>query len=227
MNDTDLTGFIAYPSSPKDIGESIRAACVEIKRQHASWKMQPWEANDIAGYCLIDPILEEIRATKVLIADVTQLNFNVSYEIGYAIGLRKRVFLIRNRSIATDQRLARDVGLFDTMGYEDYSNSTHLLQKIKSIASLAPMPLSDAPVNKNVPVYIVTPREKAETEIRIISRVKKTGGIFFRSFDPVENARLSVRAAIDNSHNCAATVRHASEICVGDSHRRRSSRGMS
>ncbi len=91
----------------------------------------------------------------------------------------------------------------------------------------AAVAMSDAPVNKNVPVYIVTPREKAETEIRIISRVKKTGGIFFRSFDPVENARLSVRAAIDNSHNCAATVRHASEICVGDSHRRRSSRGMS
>ena len=62
----------------------------------------------------------------------------------------------------------------------------------------APMPLSDAPINKKVPVYIITPREKAEAEIRIISCVKKTGGVFFRSFDPVENGRLSVRAAIDN-----------------------------
>jgi len=198
MNDSELSGFIAYPSSPKEIGDSIRAACAEIKRQHASWKLQPWEANDIAGYCLIDPILEQIRHVKVLVADITQLNFNVAYEIGYAVGKQKRIFLVRNKSIHSDQQLIREVGLFDTMGYEDYSNSTHLVQKIKGITSFAPMPLSDTPQNKNVPVYIITPRERAEAEIRIISRVKKAGGIGFRSFDPVENARLSVRSAIEN-----------------------------
>src|ERR1017187_155089 len=198
MSASDLSGFVAYPSLPKEIGESIRAACLEIKRQQPSSKIEPWEANQIAGYCLIDPILEKIRSSKVFIADITRLNFNVAYEIGYAIGLQKRVFLIRNKSVIADHQLVREVGLFDTIGYEDYSNSTHLVQKIKGITSFAPIPLSDAPLNKYVPVYIVTPREKAEAEIRIISRVKKTGGVFFRSFDPVENARLSVRAAIEN-----------------------------
>jgi len=198
MSDSEINGFIAYPSSPKEIGESIRATCEEIKRHHPSWKIQPWEANDIAGYCLTDPILEQIRNAKILIADVTRLNFNVAYEIGYAIGLSKRVFLVRNKSLTSDERLMRDVGLFDTMGYVEYSNSTHLVAIIKGITSFAPLPLSDAPVNKHVPVYIITPREKAEAEIRIISRVKKAGGIFFRSFDPVENARLSVRPAIED-----------------------------
>ena len=190
MSASDLSGFVAYPSLPKEIGESIRAACLEIKRQQPSSKIEPWEANQIAGYCLIDPILEKIRSSKVFIADITRLNFNVAYEIGYAIGLQKRVFLIRNKSVIADHQLVREVGLFDTIGYEDYSNSTHLVQKIKGITSFAPIPLSDAPLNKYVPVYIVTPREKAEAEIRIISRVKKTGGVFFRSFDQIGRAHV-------------------------------------
>lgn len=198
MNESDLSGFFAYPSASKDISESIRATCLELKRQRPSSQLQTWEANDIAGYCLTDPIISQIRQSKLLIADITRLNFNVIYEIGYAIGLRKRVFLVRNRSVVSDQQLAREVGIFDTMGYEDYSNSTELVQIIKGITSFAPLPLSDAPLNKKVPVYILTPREKAEAEIQIISRVKKAGGIGFRSFDPVENARLSVRTAIEN-----------------------------
>ena len=198
MNQNDFSGFIAYPSSPREIGEAIRSTHAEIKRQHSLWSIQPWEANDIAGYCLIDPVLEKIKNSKILIADVTQLNFNVTYEIGYAIGLKKRVFLVRNRSIVTDQRLIREVGLFDTIGYVEYSNSIDLFKVIKDISSFAPMPLSDTPLNKKVPVYIVTPREKTDAEIQIISRVKKAGGIFFRSFDPIENARLSVRTAIEN-----------------------------
>lgn len=198
MSKPDFSGFIAYPSSPKEIGESIRSTCIELKRLHPSWRIDPWETNDIAGYCLTDPILEKIRESKILIADITQLNFNVSYEIGYAVGLQKRVFLIRNKTVTSDQQLVREVGLFDTMGYEEYSNSNDLIKKLKGITSFCPLPLSDTPPNKNAPVYIITPREKAEAEIRIISRIKKAGGISFRSFDPVENARLSVRTAIEN-----------------------------
>jgi hypothetical protein len=194
----EVIAFVAYPSSPKPIGESLRAVCTDFRRHRASWLLQPWEANDAAGYCLTDPILEKIGDADFIIADVTNLNFNVTYEIAYAIGRRKRVFLVRNRAIATDDKLIREVGIFDTIGYIEYANSGELIDYIKTIASFDPLPLSDAPLNKQVPVYIVTPREKAEAEIRIISRVKKAGGIFYRSFDPIENARLSVRSAIDN-----------------------------
>jgi len=198
MSNIDLNGFIAYPSAPKEIGDSIRATCAEIKRLQSSRKLHPWESNDIAGHCLIDPVLEKIKDSKILIADITRLNFNVVYEIGFAVGLRKRVFLIRNNTITQDKRLILDVGLFDTIGFIDYSNSTQLVLTLTGIDNLSPLPLSDTPLNKHVPVYILTPREKAEAEIRIISRVKKTGGVFYRSFDPVENARLSIRSAIDN-----------------------------
>jgi hypothetical protein len=56
--------------------------------------MSTWEQNDIAGRPLVAPIFEGIGSAALLIADVTTLNFNVTYEIGYAIGTAKRAYLI-------------------------------------------------------------------------------------------------------------------------------------
>jgi nucleoside 2-deoxyribosyltransferase len=47
----------------------------------------------------VDPIIEKIQTSDVLVADITKLNFNVMYEIGYAIGKSKRVLLIQNGTI--------------------------------------------------------------------------------------------------------------------------------
>ena len=54
--------------------------------------------------------------------------FNVSYEIGYAIGIKKRVLLIRNSTITSDDNVVLKVGIFDTLGHERYSNSEELSQ---------------------------------------------------------------------------------------------------
>src|SRR5436305_3121744 len=103
-----VRAFVAYPSSPKLVGQSIRTVCSEFRKHRASWLLEPWEVNDVAGYCLTDPILEKISAATFLIADITGLNFNVAYEVAYAIGKKKRVFLVRNRSVRTDDKLIRD-----------------------------------------------------------------------------------------------------------------------
>ncbi len=198
MSLSELTAFVAYPSAPKQIGDSIRAGCKKLLAQKGSFVLSPWESNDIAGHCLTDPILESIKGTSLLVADVTHLNFNVIYEIGYAIGSGKRAVLVRDRSLIRDEALIREVGIFDTLGVETYANSEEFAKLIANINSLAPIPLPNSSLNKRVPVYIVTPREKAEAEIRILSRVQTTGGIYFRSFDPIENARLSARSAIEN-----------------------------
>jgi len=41
---------------------------------------------DVAGRFIGTEVLSEIEAAEVLIADVTRLNFNVRYEIRFAIG---------------------------------------------------------------------------------------------------------------------------------------------
>ena len=90
--------FVAYPSAPSLLAECIRAAVKAVNAKNSGIQYSIWEENDIAGRPLTAPIFESINKSDLLVADVTRLNFNVTYEVGYSIGAERRVLLIRNRS---------------------------------------------------------------------------------------------------------------------------------
>lgn len=191
----ELQGLIAYPSSPDSIGASIRAA-VELLRSEGGAGFGTWEENDIPGRFIVDPILSRIEEGNALVADITRLNFNVTFEIGYAIGRSKRLVLIKNSALTGSDDLIREVGLFDTLGYKKYSNSRELANYLGSMIDILPLNLQGS-INTAAPIYLVLPRVKTDAEIRAISRIKKAG-LRFRAFDPEEQSRLSARDAIDN-----------------------------
>jgi len=190
--------FFAFPGQPVQIGQSISEAIKKLKIKAPRINLESWIQNDIAGYCLVDPIVEKIVEADFIISDITRLNFNVSYEIGYAIGQGKRVFLVRNSTIEPDDLLIRRVGIFDTLGYEGYRNSDDLSKYISGINDIKPLSLGKGEINRESPIYIISPREKAEEEIRIISRLKKISRVPFRIFDPQETGRMSSGEAIEN-----------------------------
>ena len=178
------TAFVAYPLNVHEVREAILATVGRVRNLQPGLKLHPWEANDVPGRCLVDPILEEISSAAFVVADVSRLNFNVVYEVGFSIGKQKRVILLRNRAIKRDERLARETGIFDTIGYQDYANSEELAKYLIELQNLSALPLKQTRPNRQAPIYIVMPREKTEGEIRLISRVKKEARLFFRSFDP-------------------------------------------
>jgi hypothetical protein len=193
---TRLAAFVAYPSKPFEIGSTIQRAVRELKPDRSAPLLETWEQNDIAGRFLATPILSKIDGGDVLIADITALNFNVVFEIGYAIGRRKRAFLVRNRSLVGSDELIREIGIFDTLGYREYENSSELAAVLRSISDAEPLPLPNA-VNTASPVYLVLPRAKTDVEVRLTSRIKKAR-LMFRTFDPDELGRLPAGEAIDN-----------------------------
>ncbi len=77
--------FFAYPSSPEQIGEVVEHAIQNLKEKSAVEDVKSWRQLDIAGRFIADQVLNKIDDAKVFAADVTQLNFNVTYEIGYAL----------------------------------------------------------------------------------------------------------------------------------------------
>ena len=83
--------FIAYPSRDSQLLTVLREGIAKATAKATGVQFEPWEFNDIAGTPLISPIIEKIESANFIIADVTYLNLNVVYEIGYAIGKGKRV----------------------------------------------------------------------------------------------------------------------------------------
>lgn len=192
-----IAGIIAYPSSPNDIGQTILRSLEKI-RQHDNFRdLTSWEENDIPGRFIVTEVLNKIENGTIFIGDITRLNFNVAFEIGYAIGCKKRAFLIRNENIQPDSDLIKQVGIFDTLGYKSYRDSNSLSTLLTSIDDLTPHRFDAHTINNNTPVYIILPQNKGDVETHLIARIKKAR-LFYRSFDPDEQGRLSALDAIEN-----------------------------
>lgn len=194
--DRRLTAFVAYPSKPFDIGTTIQAGLRAVRSDRTLPSFESWEENDVAGRFLATPILSKIEAGDLIVADVTVLNFNVVFEIGYAIGHRKRAVLIKNRALVGSDELIREVGIFDTLGYREYANSDELATIFRSLGDSEPLAIPDG-INTGAPVYLVLPRQKTDVEVRLTSRIKKAR-LSFRTFDPDELGRLPAGEAIEN-----------------------------
>lgn len=169
-----------------------------MAKRSSSTVLQSWEANDIAGHCLIDPIKEQIESGDFLIADITAPNFNVFFEIGYAIGKQKRVLLLVNAAIKRDSALLREIGLFETLGYKPYSNVADACKIVEQLPNVRPLALPDGPKNRNSPIFVCLPKDRTDSEVRIISRIKKQARILFRQFDPTEQVRMSATSAVES-----------------------------
>lgn len=161
--------------------------------------MALWEQNDIAGRPLVAPIFEGISQNDFLIADITFLNFNVTYEIGYAIGVAKRVFLIKHAEIKAEPDESRKVGIFDTLGYETYRDSAQLLKKLSQPVDLTPLSVSQN-LNSRAPLYVLETPVRTEGMGHIIARVKKAR-VNYRSFTPSEHSRLAAIEAVQHVAN--------------------------
>ncbi|MPZ18215.1 MAG: hypothetical protein GEV06_09920 [Luteitalea sp.] len=180
---------------PRAIGDTIEAAVRQIQDRSGLSTIKTWIETDIAGRFVGTEVLGAIASSTHFLADVTVLNFNVTYEIGYAIGLEKPLVLVRNAAIQDAGPTIGEVGVFDTLGYRTYENSSDLSAIFRAIPEAKPIRLPPAELNRKAPVYVTDAKFKTDPATRIIARVKKAR-LGFRSFDPNEQPRLSGPDAI-------------------------------
>ena len=197
--------FFAYPSRPKQVGQTIKNGIADHKKRRRDFEVTEWSQNEIAGVFITEPILDNIRESDLVFGDITRLNFNVVFELGYAIGLGKRVILTQF-SAMKDEQLIREVGIFDTLGYEVYSTGDQVASIIDKCYARNPIELPNPQaIDKSSPVFLVLPTTITDIEARLNSRIKKAR-LMFRTYDPSEVGRLSGLSAIQEVCKSAAVA---------------------
>ena len=126
--------FYGFPGSPAALEETITNA-VSIVRKEPTFtrnhlRFTLWPDMAVSGTRLINTILQNIDRGDVFACDLTYLNANVSFELGYAIGRFKRVWISLNSSITDSERQFRRVfyGLTG-YGYAQYTNAQQLAKE--------------------------------------------------------------------------------------------------
>ena len=122
MSATTPTGFFAYPSTPPLIGETIRAAIRKINPGRLI-ELMSWEDCRTGGKVIIQEICQEIDNCDLFCADLTGLNPNVMFELGYAIAKDKRIWLVLDTTISESSAKFEQLRILTTVGYKKYCNS--------------------------------------------------------------------------------------------------------
>lgn len=188
-------GFFAYPNATQFVSDAIESA-VRKNNSINRHQVKSWRQMEIAGSFIRDEVLSSIENSTVVFADISCLNFNVTYEIGYAIGKKKPIILVKNKAVREASPTIRDVGIFDTLGYVQYQNSDELADIIESNFFKDPLDIERV-LNHKTPVYLLESKYKTDFTTVIASRLKRAR-YQYRTFDPNESPRLSAGEAIDN-----------------------------
>lgn len=125
---TKTKAFYAYSSHRGDLLEDIRNA-VKVINKSGTIAVTTWEDLEIGGKFIIDGILEAIDKCDLFICDLTFLNFNVLYELGYAISKEKKIWISLNSSHANATSNYKSFQALTTIGYASYTNSKELVEK--------------------------------------------------------------------------------------------------
>jgi hypothetical protein len=201
------SGIFLYPSDPPQIAETLETAVEKLKtsRQNEHWLT--WRDFHTTGQIIFCAICKSCRFAEVVVADVTTLNFNVMFEIGFALGLGLPVIPVRDTTFERDRKSFDQLGLLDVIGYIDFQNADGLVEALNGRLPVKPIPMPAVQQNLQAPIFALKAPISIEGEIKLMSALKASV-LNFKAYDPLESSRLSLQEARKAVGECFALVGH-------------------
>ncbi len=196
--------FVASPGAPAELLSGLTSAVAQANAASPRHIFHLWTDNDIVGKSLVEPIYDGIDKSGFFIADITYLNLNVTYEVGYAIGRSKRAVLTRNITLVGDIELANEIGIFDTLGRFEYSSWDKLADYIAAFKETTPSGI-EYPTDTVRRIFFLDIPGTSDAVRLIVSAIKSEFRLY-RSFSDEESIRLSAPFAIENVSSSSGVI---------------------
>ncbi len=198
-------GFFIYPSRPSHLAQTSLAAVEDLRHFGDPNDWRSWQHLQPSGQLIFCEICKAVRAADKTIADITKLNFNVLFEIGYALGLRRAILPVCDTSF--DVGYLDDIGIFDVIGHDSFQNSRDIVSVAQRTTARSPFSSVTIPVNREQPIYFVKAPIETNGGIKLLSCLKKSF-FRFRAFDPHETPRLTLHEAYRQVMSSLGVVAH-------------------
>jgi len=202
-----LDAFFVYPSQPVHLANSLKECVNQLRAGRPRNRWLSWQELSISGQIIFCEICKAIRASKLVVANITSINFNVLFEFGYAIGLRKLVLPVRDATYEAHKKAFDEIGIFDNIGFQSFTNSSEIYDSVLSNKAFSPPVYTRPELNTRYPVYYLRAPVDTDGSVRMFSCLKKSY-FRFRSFDSRETPRLSLHDAFRNVLSSLSVVVH-------------------
>lgn len=127
MANTIPKAFFAYPSSGQTLKEAIQDAVPKLNNSRLV-NITRWEDCSPSGNFIIKTIRKAIDEAELFFADLTGLNHNVMFELGYAIAHNKRIWLIFDDTYTEGKKMFHQLRVLSTVGYTRCCNSDDIVK---------------------------------------------------------------------------------------------------
>jgi hypothetical protein len=149
-------GFFAYAGVPHSIPATINAAIESINKTQVT-VLVSWETLKIGGKFIIREICDTIDDCDFFCADITTINPNVMFELGFAIARDKRIWLMRDDSYVDSKAEFEQLRLLTTVGYRSYTNAEQIIKGF--FADNPHLTLQDTIFRKSIEPLLGTSKE--------------------------------------------------------------------
>lgn len=198
-----MRGFFAYPQSSPHVVDAIMRG-VELAKDKGV-ALIPWQKLRVLGFKIDNLIREKIRDADVLVADVTYPNPNVYYEIGFAIAVGKPIVPTINTGMERAVQRVQKTGLFDNIGWLEYTNSLELATKLSDWNNHSWASTYVRQKNHRQPLFVLDTLIKTEFRNSIFHAIDNSQ-VEFRSFDPDQVPRLTAAQAVSEVSASAGVI---------------------
>ena len=120
--------FYAYPAADLALTETIRRSIDLINSQVPQVNVTGWQSLSVTGKNILAEVTNRINLAKLFICDLTYINSNVLFELGYAIAKRKKIWITLDTSQNFSEETYKKIKILTTTGYANYHNSLELCE---------------------------------------------------------------------------------------------------
>lgn len=209
--------FFAYSIVPASLGETIELGINQINiGGSGAVTVQSWKSLGTVGKITIEEILTAIDICNLFICDLTNLDTNVLFQLGYAIAKDKPVWITLDSSDPYAEKNYKKLGLLASVNYTSYQNSYQLNQRFftdepyKNLSSTIYRDVIQSIVEiQNRPPALVYLKSEINTDSSIqLTRRLQDSRIPLVTDDPQEISSQPLSWYTQNGYNSYGVVVH-------------------
>ena len=217
--------FFAYASEPQRRVDAIRGAIDRIQGgSEIACKTGDWTDLPVEGKVISCTICEAIRNARCVAADITDLNFNVLFELGFAIGAGRAIWPLVESSEDEENRNYQAFDTLTTLGHSRYTNSKSIATKVlkkkpwlRGAHLQTPSLMAGKPTRAAREILYLRGPSDDEASLRVEEMLDNSGLSVIRD-DPAEVAFQPISWYLTRLESCFAVL-----IELGDQSDRRQS----
>ncbi len=212
--------FFAYENATKS-GSSVNVNAIakakELAKSGKVYSITTWEDLENNGRILINAIFDAIDKCDIFACDLTYLNHNVLFELGYAIASNKKLYLLINPKISDASERYSKIDILKTIGYSTFNNGQNIINNLYKLPETPKLldDLSIKPKSSDRDIFYIQSSANSQAELDTLSWLGNSAYSLMYD-DPEEIEYRTFAWYIDSIQSVSSVIVHITDTAMAE-----------